>query len=135
MNVNPTSIAAWRRLLLVTGLAFIAVFSSGCILVAAGAGAGAVAYARGELEGRVDGEFEEVVVAARAAVTELEFARVGETKEATKAVLISRTPLDKKVEITLANSGNELTSIKIRIGMFGDEQLSRDILDRIKARL
>lgn len=108
---------------------------SGCILAAAGAGAGAVAYVRGELEANLDKDYNAVVEAARGAVADLEFARVSENKDALKAVMISRTAMDKKVEITIANSGKSLTNIKIRVGVFGDEQLSMSILDRIKTRL
>lgn len=108
---------------------------SGCILAAAGAGAGAVAYVRGELEANLDKDYNAVVEAARSALADLEFARVSENKDALKAVMISRTAMDKKVEVTIANSGKSLTSIKIRVGVFGDEQLSMSILDRIKARL
>ena len=50
-------------------------------------------------------------------------------------MLVARTALDKKVGITLANSGKKLTSIKIRVGLFGDGALSLAILDRIKAGL
>lgn len=108
---------------------------SGCILAAAGAGAGAVAYVRGELEANLDHDYNAVVEAARGAVADLEFARVSENKDALKAVMVSRTAMDKKVEITISNSGKSLTNIKIRVGVFGDEQLSMSILDRIKARL
>jgi hypothetical protein len=116
-------------------LGVVLVSLTGCMLAAAGAGAGAVAYARGELEASLAGDYDTVVEAARGAVADLEFARISETKDALKAVLVSRTAMDKKVEIALANSGKKLTSIKIRVGILGDEQLSLAILDKIKARL
>lgn len=124
-----------RRILTALCLIVSAFALSGCILAAAGAGAGAVAYVRGELEANLDHEYGRVVDAARGAVADLEFARVSENKDAVKAVMISRTAMDKKVEITIANSGKSLTNIKIRVGIFGDEQLSMTILERIKARL
>ena len=52
-----------------------------------------------------------------------------------EAVLVARTALDKKVEVALTNSGNKLTDIKIRVGIFGDEQLSLSILEKIKSGL
>jgi len=108
---------------------------SGCLAVAAGAGASAVAYARGDLETSLNADYGKVVASARSAVTELEFAKVSENKDALKAVLVARTALDKKVEITIANSGKKLTNIKIRVGVFGDESLSMAILDKIKSGL
>ena len=107
----------------------------GCIAVAAGAGAGVVAYVRGDLETTVPTEYIKVVESARRALKDLEFTKVSDNKDALKAVLIARTALDKKVEVTLTNSGKKLTSIKIRVGVFGDEQLSLAILDKIKSGL
>jgi hypothetical protein len=132
LSLNTVTI---RRLLVAVGLGASLVFLSGCILAAAGAGAGAVAYVRGDLEANLDVEFNRGVEAVRQAITALEFAPVSENKDALKAVLVSRTALDKKVEINVSNSGKSLTNIKIRVGVFGDEQLSLAILERIKANL
>ncbi|MBI2497215.1 MAG: DUF3568 family protein [Opitutae bacterium] len=108
---------------------------SGCLAVAAGAGAGAVAYVRGELEANLNTDYNKVVNSARSAINDLEFAKVSENKDALKAILVARTAMDKKVEITITNSGKKLTNIKIRVGVFGDEALSMSILDRIKSGL
>ncbi len=108
---------------------------SGCILAAAGAGAGAVAYVRGELETNLDADYDRAVEATRGALADLEFARVSENKDALKAVLIYRTAMDKRVEVSLTNSAKKLTNIKIRVGVFGDEQVSLSVLNKIKARL
>jgi hypothetical protein len=134
-EVNNSSVAGWRRVLVAGWLALSLTSLSGCILAAAGAGAGVVAYARGELETNLNSEYASVLEAARGAMADLEFARPSENKDALKAVLISRPSMDKKVEITLANSGKKLTNIKIRVGVFGDQELSLLILDKIKARL
>lgn len=61
--------------------------------------------------------------------------RSGASKDALKAVLVARTAMDKKIEIAISNTGKKLTKIKIRVGVFGDEQLSMSILDKIKAGL
>lgn len=135
MKPNLSSAAIWRRVFVGALLGISLTALSGCILAAAGAGAGAVAYVRGELDAKVDHDYNAVVDATRSALADLEFARVSENKDALKAVMISRTAMDKKVEVTLANSGKKLTSIKIRVGVFGDEQVSMTILDRIKGRL
>jgi len=103
---------------------------SGCI-----AAAGVVAYARGDLDSTVSHDYSQVVEAVRRAIGELEFAKVSENKDALKAVLVARTALDRKIEITVGNSGKKLTSIKIRVGILGDEALSLAILDKIKAGL
>lgn len=124
-----------RRLLAAILLVVSLAGLSGCLAVAAGAGASAVAYVRGDLEANLDTDYARVVDSVRTAIEQLEFAKVSENKDALKAVLVARTALDKKVEITIANSGKKLTSIKIRVGVFGDEALSMSILDKVKAGL
>lgn len=108
---------------------------SGCIVAAAGAGAGAVAYVRGDLAADLTSDYSRVVESARSSIKELEFSLISENKDALKAVLVARTGQDKKVEITISNTGKRLTNIKIRVGLFGDESLSMAILDKIKAGL
>jgi hypothetical protein len=125
----------FRHLLLAVFSALALAGSTGCIMVAAGAGAGAVAYVRGDLETVVSADYEKVVAAAREAVEQLEFNKVSDNKDALKAVLVARTALDKKVEITLQSGGKKITNVKIRVGLIGDQQLSIAILDKIKANL
>lgn len=133
--MNPNRSNFLRSLLLAVCAAAALAGSTGCVVVAAGAGAGAVAYVRGDLDSTVNADYEKVVAAAREAVGALEFAKVSDHKDALKAVLVSRTAQDKKVEITLQNTGKKITSVKIRVGLFGDEQLSIAILDKIKSNL
>jgi hypothetical protein len=135
MKTNLCSVLSWRRLLVAIWLGVSLATLSGCILAAAGAGAGAVAYVRGELSANVDSDYDRAVDATRGALADLEFARVSENKDALKAVFISRTALDKRVEVTVTNSAKKLTNIKIRVGVFGDEQISLSVLNKIKARL
>ncbi len=131
----PPSLVLLRRIFVSVWLGASLALMSGCILAAAGAGAGAVAYVRGELQANLNRDYGKVVDAARGALKELEFAKVSENKDALKAVMIYRTALDKKVEVAVTNSGKQLTNIKIRVGVFGDEQLSLSILEKIKASL
>lgn len=136
MKSSPLpSFLSLRRLFVVALLGASLAGLSGCLVVAAGAGAGAVAYVRGELEANLTHDYDKVVDSARGAIKNLEFAKVSENKDALKAVLVARTAMDKKIEITISNSGKKLTNIKIRVGVFGDEQLSMSILDKIKAGL
>jgi hypothetical protein len=114
----------------------VVVSTSGCVAVAAGAGAGAaVAYVRGQLEATLGSGFENSVQATNSAIRELGLAKVSERKDALLAVIIVRNAEDKKIEIRLENSALELTKIRIRVGIFGDEPLSIAILERIKNHL
>jgi hypothetical protein len=115
------------------------VLTSGCVVVAvgaaAGAGAGTVAYIEGELDATLGNGYDQVFDASKRALAQLQFAQVSETKDAFSAVIIARTAEDKKIKITITKQGDNLAKVQIRIGLFGDEQQSRAILDKIRAGL
>lgn len=116
-------------------LAFAAL-GSGCVaVVAAGAGAGTVAYLRGELESTLGGNLERTNQAVNRAIEELKFVRISENKDALLALTVVRNAADQRIEIRQDVVGEKLTRVRIRVGVFGDEKLSRTLLDRIQARL
>ncbi len=116
-------------------LAFAAL-GSGCVaIVAAGAGAGTGAYLRGELEATLGGNLERTNQAVAKAVQELKFVRISENKDALLALTVVRNAADQRIEIRQDVVGEKLTRVRIRVGVFGDEKLSRTLLDRIQARL
>jgi predicted nicotinamide N-methyase len=109
---------------------------SGCGVVAAGAaGAGAVAYVRGEMQSSVEHDLDTTYQATQRALKDLQFARIDDQKSGVDAQLISRTALDKKVEIKLKKVTDGLTKVQIRVGVVGDQELSLTILEKIKAEL
>jgi hypothetical protein len=134
-SIHASASLSLRHLLVATLLGTTLTGLTGCIVAAAGAGAGAVAYAGRELEATLPNDYAKVVRATQNAIQRLEFTKVSEQKDALKAVLVSRTGLDKKVEITIANTGNKSTRISIVVGLIGDKELSVAILDKIKAEL
>jgi hypothetical protein len=132
---STKTLLSFRLLVVLRALAI----TSGCFLVAVGAagaaGAGTVAYVRGELNATLGNQYNPVVDASSRAVSQLQFAMVSETRDAFNAEIIARTAQDKKIDITVTKQGDDLTNIRIRIGMFGNEEESRAILDRIKLNL
>ncbi len=110
-------------------------FISGCVVIAAGAGAGAVAYVRGELDSSVEHDLNAVFKASQQALAKLEFARINDHKSGVDAKLVARTALDKRVEIKLTKVTDTLTKVQIRVGLVGDQDLSLMILEKIKAGL
>ena len=129
-----------RFVLLRAGLAAallgVATVTTGCVAVAAAGAAGAgVAWIRGALESNLESNLDRTYRASQNALRQLEFAVVSERKSGVDASLIARTALDKKVEIVLKKVGDNTTHVSIRVGVFGDEDLSIAILDRIKAGL
>ena len=108
----------------------------GCVAVVAGAGAGAaVAYVRGDLDGTLEANLETSIRATQRAIEKLKFAKVSEKSDALQAIIIARNAADKKIEIRLEKTGTSLSKLKIRAGVFGDETLSREIYDAIRASL
>lgn len=131
--------ATWLRLGLAVAVALVGLSQTGCVLLVAGgaaaAGAGTYAYVQGELKATESAPLDRVWAATQAAVTELELPITSRHKDALGARLLARTSSDKKVEINLKKVTDTTTEIRIRVGTWGDETLSRLILDKIKKRL
>lgn len=125
------------RLLVSLAVSSVVALSSGCVAVVAGAaaGAGTVAYLRGELEASLDKNLDGVLRATNRGLEQLQFAKISEKKDALVAEVVARTARDQKVGVTLEKVSDTLTRVKIRVGMFGDEAISRALLDKIKGNL
>ena len=112
---------------------------NGCLLLVAGgaaaAGAGTVIYVNGELKDTKDASLERVRAGTVAGLKDLKFAIVNDTADALSAKILARTSDDTKIQVTLTKQSPTLTEIRIRVGTFGDEQMSRQILDKIKTHL
>jgi membrane protein implicated in regulation of membrane protease activity len=113
--------------------------TSGCFLLAVGAagaaGAGSVAYVRGQLDASLAKPYDAVVNAADASVGQLQLAKIRESRDFYTSVIEARTADDKKVVIKINKQADNLSRVRIRIGFFGDEGKSRGILERIQADL
>jgi len=129
----------FARLSAALALLALSMATSGCFLVAVGAGgaagAGAVAYIRGELDASLGNRYDSVVGAADSAIGQLQFAKIRESRDAFSSEIIARTAEDRKIDIVIAKEADALTKVRIRIGFFGDEEKSRAILDRVRANL
>jgi hypothetical protein len=133
MKPHPRLVSAVAASVLALGLA---TFNTGCFaVVAAGAGAGAVAYVRGELEAPLDANFDRALRASQKTIEQLKFAKVSEKQDALVATLVARNADDKRIEIRVESQGANRATVKIRVGILGDESLSMTILDKIKASL
>lgn len=126
-----------NKLFLLALLAALAALSSGCLLfvvgAAAGAGAGTYAYVNGELCSSEAVKLDKAWDATQAGVKDLGYNVVEKQKVALEAHLTARGPGDKKVQVKLVKQSDTVTEIRIRVGTFGDESLSRQILNKIKS--
>jgi len=107
----------------------------GCVVAAIGAGAGTVAYVRGDLEVVESENLNSVYKAAEKAIEEFELAVSKKTKDAMSAEIIARDSQDKKIKIKLSATAEGTTKLSIRVGLFGSETKSRLIYQQIKKNL
>lgn len=135
--MKPALFRAVRSTALALALAALPLAgTSGCLAIAAGAaGAGTVAYIRGELDTSVSHPIDQVDNATNRAADQLRFVKINEAADALTRVITLRTAEDKKIDIRLNRTTDNLTRIRIRVGMFGDEAISRALLNRITANL
>lgn len=113
----------------------MAVFIQGCVIAAVGAGAGTVAYVRGDLQTVESKSLDDVYEATEKAIKELGLNVTKKAKDAMSATIVARDAQDKKITIKLSASTEETTKLSIRIGVFGSETKSRRIYEEIKKNL
>ena len=107
----------------------------GCIAAAVGAGAGTVAYIRGDLETVEAKDINTVYKATEKAVEELELSVSKKSKDAMSALIVARDSRGKKITIKLSATAEGTTKLSIRAGVFGSETKSRLIYLQIKKNL
>jgi hypothetical protein len=108
----------------------------GCVAVAAGAAGGAgVAYVMGEFEAELEATPAQVVQAGLKALKDLDITVLSSGSTGIDGRIEARTSLDKKVSIEVERKDDRRSKIRIRVGTWGDEEVSRMIHERVKARL
>lgn len=109
---------------------------AGCgVVLIGGAAAGTVGYMSGELTATLDSAYEQVVAATNRAIAENSIVEVTKTPEKYQVSYVLKTPQGDKVQLHVAYATKKLTDVSIRVGLFGDEPLSRHILNEIESRL
>ncbi len=113
------------------------VCAAGCLplLAGAGAGVGGTAYARGDLEARVNADPRAVATATEQAMKALDIAVISSQASGVDAEILGRTARDKKVKVVVEGSGTTGSELSIRVGVFGDEEISRRLFTEIQKRL
>jgi uncharacterized lipoprotein len=101
----------------------------------AGAGAATYAYVNGQVESTLGAPYDKTWSATQAAIQDLEFKVTKTTKDALNAELDAKTAEDKSITIKLSHVSDTATKLTIRVGKFGDKQISDAILDKIKKHL
>jgi len=116
-------------------LCALAVMVNGCAVVVVGgaaAGAGAIVWYHGEMRSTDLVTFDRAYVAAQAGLKDLGYSIAEKTKGDAEAKITARAPGGKKVQVLLSKQSSNATNIGIRVGLVGDKELSRQILDKIR---
>ena len=129
----------YRKCSIMALLGIVIFLNTGCAAVllgggAAAAGAGTILFIKGELQSTENVSIDKAWRATVLAVDDLGFVVTSKEKDAVSAKLNALTADNKEVKITLNRKADKATQIAIRVGTFGDESLSRLILDKIRER-
>jgi len=112
----------------------------GCVpLVAAGAGVvaggGAIAYSEGSLDTTYAASLNRTWDATMRALRDSQLSVTDQRKDDAHGTVKARRGDNTPVTVSLDQAGPNTTTVKIRVGTFGDEEASRAINRRIAARL
>jgi len=125
-----------RPLILSFALTGLILTQSGCLILLAGAGAGAtVAYMKGDLETRVDADPKAVAAATEQAMKQMDISIISHAATGLDANVVGRTANDTKLEVTIKGESEKSSKVSIRAGVFGDMVLQSRLLDKIKTNL
>lgn len=112
---------------------------TGCAVFAVGAaiggGAAGVAYAKGDLQARVQADPRAVEKASLKAFETLGIRPVWSYGSATEAEVVGQTADSTKITIKAKTDATALTALSIRVGVFGDEYLSHRLYDEVRLQL
>lgn len=117
------------------------VTSAGCALFAAGAGVaagvGAAEYVRGELKQAYAAPMEKAWNASLAAADEMKMKTTEKSIDNLdqNRVIKGKTEDGKDFQISLESLSKDVTMVKVRIGVFGDEAYSKKIQEAIAKNL
>jgi hypothetical protein len=116
------------------------VLLQGCVpLLAVGAGAvaagGTVAYVNGDLETTYPAALNRTWDATMGALQDAQLRITDTQRDATQGTIKAQQADATPVTVSLETAGPNTTDVKIRVGTFGDEEVSRTINRRLAARL
>jgi len=127
------------KLLITAVMMSLLTLTNGCFLfvvgAAAGAGAAGYAWVDGEVKTTEAVSLNQTWDASLAAMKDLEFTVTDKSKDALSGSVTAQTADNKTIKINLKYISNTATEVRIRVGTFGDESLSRTILGKINSHL
>ncbi len=100
-----------------------------------GGATGGTLYVRGELRSTETTTPPEAIAASKAALKDLGIVLLSSSADELGGEIVARTATDDKVSIKAEFKSNRVTEVRIRIGVFGNQALSREILSKIETHL
>jgi len=118
------------------GLAIIGASAlSSCIVTSSSGNPTGTSYSFGHLEGVVNGTPQNVVKAATSVLEEQEMQEITQAATGLDGKVNAKTALGTNIGITVNKKDETTCKLSIKIGNFGDHQISTDLYEKIKAKL
>lgn len=128
-----------RKITMALIISGCAILSGGClaawIVGSAAVGIGTYSYLNGELERKYPVGFDNAWQGAVTAMEQLQFSRESSNRDGLAGRLESRRADGTPITVTFELISDKVTSIRVRVGMFGDQEISERIHERIKDNL
>jgi len=128
-----------RKIILALIVVSYSVLSAGCIAawVAGGAiaGYGVYSYINGELESKYPVGFDKAWQASVSAMEQLQFTKESSNRDGLAGKLEAKRGDGTPITISFELISDKVTSIRVRVGMFGDQEISERIHERIKENM
>lgn len=118
-------------------LLVLIMLGTGCVslIVGAGAGVGATAYIKGESIRTYNFSMREMAIAAQRTFSDLDISASETSITEIESNLIGNTSDGSRVVVKLISKGDDITEVRIRVGLIGNETASQRVQDRILKNL
>ena len=122
-----------KDLLKLMSIMLIPVLFYGCAaIVAGGAAAGGAIWYRGELRENLPGSVEQVYKAADQTMKNFKFSIKDSNSDKLRGEINGELADGTDLKISIRSQGDQVSEIRIRVGIMGDEKISRQIIEDIR---
>ena len=124
-----------KKLIVAAVAAGLMLLNTGCLFLAAGAaGAGTVAYTKGDLETSSEKPMAELYKVVEETCAEMDFEIYKQEQKEFSGLIVCNSDFGK-VAFTMKSKSPKETKLQIRVGTFGDKEASQLILDKLKPKI
>lgn len=123
----------WNSWIPLTAFGLLLLMTGGCATPVKGTGS--IAYTRGSLVSNEAVGMDDAWDACHGAIKRLEFEEESAAKDALEATLVAKSATDRRITFYLRRITDKSTEVRIRVGMFGDERMAREIHDAFRKSL